>query len=348
MHFRPEMLTLARESRGYTRTELARRAGYSHTTVSRIENGLVPLTENHVRALAVALDYPETFFSQRDTIWGLGSSFLFHRMRQSMGVNALRRIEAEVNIARIRIERLLRGLDYEYPNELVTYEVRTDGTPEQIARMVRAGWRLPAGPLANLTGAIEAAGGIVLRYPFGEHKVDGLSLWVTPTPPLFFLNDRAPGDRTRWTLAHELGHMVMHRNVYPEIEDEADRFASELLMPAAEIRGELRALTLAKAAALKVRWRVSIQALVRRAKDLGTITPGKYKSLCVQISRAGMRTNEPNPIEPEHPQNLAAILEVHRLEHEYDFDEISQLALASPEEFNRLMSPDRPTLRIVR
>jgi Zn-dependent peptidase ImmA (M78 family) len=258
----------------------------------------------------------------------------------------LRQIEAEVNIARIRVERLLRGLDYEHPNEFATYEVGPDGTPEQIARMVRAGWRLPAGPLRNLTQTIESAGGIVLLYPFSEKRVDGLSFWVTPTPPLFFLNDRATGDRGRWTLAHELGHIVMHRHVHPHIEDEADRFASELLMPGADIRSELHALTLAKAAALKMTWHVSIQALVRRARDLGVIPVQKYKSLCVQISRAGMRTNEPNPIEPEQPKNLASILKVHRVYHGYDLNDISRLALSTPDEFKRFFSPSRPKLRI--
>lgn len=346
MHFNPEMLSLARESRGYTQTELARRSAYTQPTVSRFESGSLPLSDENVRVFARVLAYPERFFSQPDTIYGLGSSFLFHRKRQTMEVNALRRIQAEVNIARMRVERLLRGLDYEHPNEFVMYEVGQDGTPEQIAGMVRAVWRLPAGPLRNLTQVVESAGGIVLLYPFSVRKVDGLSLWVTPTPPLFFLNDRAPGDRNRWTLAHELGHMVMHRHVHQEIESEADCFASELLMPAADIRRELHGLTLAKAAALKMTWRVSIQALVRRARNLETIPPGRYKSLCVQISRAGMRTNEPNAIEPEQPQNLASILDVHRLEHGYDLDEISRLALASSAEFERLLSPARKKLRI--
>jgi Zn-dependent peptidase ImmA (M78 family) len=300
-----------------------------------------------VSDLARALRYPERFFEQTDPRFGLGNSFLFHRKRQAMPVAEVRRLEAEINIFRMRINRLMRGLDFEHDNEFVTYEVDEDGTPEEIAQMVRAGWKLPAGPVRNLTAAIESAGGIVVLTRF-HPKVDGISAWVTPTPPLFFLNDRAPADRTRWTLAHEAGHVIMHRQARPDIEPEADRFASELLMPAADIRDDLSNLTLPKAAALKLEWRVSIQALVRRARDVGAIPSEKYKSLCVQISKAGIRRNEPNPIAPEAPQNLRAILGTHRIEHGYGNSELSEIALAFPDEFDELFACAQPGLRIAK
>lgn len=344
--FNPEMLILARESRGYTQTDLARATGYAQSHVSRYENGTLPLKTECVAKFACELDYPDAFFLQGDTVCGLGTSFLFHRKRQSLPATRLRKLEAEINIARMRIERLLRGLQDEHAYEFVTYEVEEDGTPEEIAQMVRCTWQMPDGPVRNLTRAVESAGAIVLLYPFDNKKIDGLSLWVTPTPPLFFLNDRAPGDRNRWTLAHEIGHAVMHRHARPEIEDEADRFASEFLMPEADVRSSLEQLTIAKAASLKLTWRVSMQALVRRAKDLGVITHGRYKSLCVQIGAAGMRTNEPNEIEPEEPSSLQAILAVHQSEHGYGLKEISHLALAEPDDFVRLMSPTPSSLRI--
>lgn len=264
-----------------------------------------------------------------------------------MPVSEVRRLQAAINVFRMRIDRLLRGLELEHDNEFVTYEVYEDGTPEEIAQMIRAAWKLPLGPLRDLTAAIESAGGIVVPCPLHK-KVDGLSLWVTPTPPLFFLNDQAPADRTRWTLAHEVGHVVMHRHARPDIEEEADRFASELLMPADDIIDDLRNLTLPKAAALKLEWRVSIQSLVRRARDVGTISPDKYKSLCVQISRAGLRKTEPNPIPHETPRNLEAILSAHRNENGYGIVELSEIAIATPDEFNELFSCSLPGLRIAR
>lgn len=344
--FNPEMLILARESRSFTQTDLARETGYAQSHVSRYENGTLLLTPECVAKFASALGYPEAFFAQRDTIYGLGSSFLLHRKRQTVPATRLRKLQAEINIARMRIERLLRGLQYQHDYDFVTYEPDEDGTPEEIAQMVRFAWQMPDGPVRNLTRTVESTGAIVVLYPFGNKKIDGVSLWVTPTPPLFFLNDRAPADRSRWTLAHEIGHAVMHRHARPEIEDEADRFASEFLMPAADVRSDLVNLTIAKAASLKMTWRVSIQALVRRAKDLSVISPGTYKRLCVQIGARGMRTNEPNAIEGEPPSNLNAILEVHQTEHGYGLNELSGLALAEPNDFALLVSPPQGALRI--
>lgn len=344
--FNPEMLTLARESRGLTQTDLARECGVAQSHISRYENGNLLLTQESIQRFARTLGYPEKFFEQSDQVFGLGTSFLFHRKRQTLGAGDMRRLEAEINVARMRIGRLLRGLEHEHVNDFATYTPHEDGTPEDIGQMMRAAWKLPSGPIRNLTHAVESAGGIVVYYPFASKKVDGVSLWVPPTPPLFFLNDTFPTDRTRWTLAHEIGHVVMHRHVSVEIEQEADQFASEFLMPGDAIRDELHNLTLAKAASLKLNWRVSIQALVRRARDLGVIAQARYKSLCVQISRAGMRTREPNPIEPEQPQNLNSILRVHTDEHGYTLEEISALALADPDEFGRLLSPKRPQLKL--
>lgn len=338
-HFNPEMLRLARESRGYTQTELARRSRYAQSVISRFENGSLPLSRENVRAFARVLNYPLEFFEQTDTRYGLGCSFLFHRKRQNMPQHELRQIEAEVNVVRMQIDRLLRAVDMEHENEFVAFDVDMHGGPEQIAQLVRAGWRLPAGPIQNLTRAIESAGGIVIRLPLPSRKLDGLSAWVTGLPALFFLNNKAPGDRARWTLAHELGHVVMHRHPTPDIEGEANRFATELLMPAHEIKVDLCNMTLAKAAGLKLTWRVSMQALIRRAKTLGTIAPGRYKSLFVQLSRAGYRLHEPNELEPETGSNLEGILKFHQEEYGYSLDDIARLANALPDDFQRRMIP---------
>jgi Zn-dependent peptidase ImmA (M78 family) len=205
----------------------------------------------------------------------------------------------------------------EHENVFTPMEAGLEGTPEQIAQLVRASWQLPSGPINNLSAAIEGAGGIIVRYPFSNRKVDGISMWVTGMPPLFFLNENCPGDRDRWTLAHELGHVVMHRVPTPSIEEEADRFASELLMPAKVIRPELQNMTLARAASLKLKWRVSIAAIIRRAKDLGVITPSQYRYLCMEISKAGWRTREPNELPPEKGVNLQALIDMHQSDHGY-------------------------------
>ena len=87
------------------------------------------------------------------------------------------------------------------------------------------------------------------------------------------MNRNQPADRQRFSLGHELGHIVMHRVPSPTMEDEANAFASALLMPTQEVRPYLSGrLTIQKLASLKPVWRVSMQALLYRARAIGTIT----------------------------------------------------------------------------
>ena len=112
----------------------------------------------------------------------------------------------------------------------------------------------------------------------------------------------------RLTLAHELGHLVMHEHPTEDMEREADRFAAEFLMPEQDVALELYPMSLERAAALKTRWRVSMAALIRRARDLGKLTTWQYKNLFVQLGRLGYRTNEPNPIAFEEPEFVNTII----------------------------------------
>src|SRR5205085_1412705 len=138
----------------------------------------------------------------------------------------------------------------------------------------------------------------------------GVSQWVEGTPPLFFLNARQPGDRLRWTLAHEVGHLVMHEVPSPSQESEADAFAAELLLPADEIESELEPVTLPHLAQLKIRWRVSIAALLRRAHDLGLNTKSQYHRLFTRYSMLGYRHGEPAPVPVEQPGLVRQVLRV--------------------------------------
>src|ERR1700730_1023199 len=106
-----------------------------------------------------------------------------------------------------------------------------NGDVSVIAGLLRRSWGIPNGPVENLTTAIEAAGGVVLRRSFGTSKIDAMSKWAPGEPPLFFINSEIPADRCRYTLAHEIGHIVMHQVPTPDMEGEADRFAEEFLMP---------------------------------------------------------------------------------------------------------------------
>ncbi len=312
IEFNHEMLTLARESRGLTQTDMARDLDISQGEISKIENGLrVPNMEQMGR-FSRYLRYEEEFFFLTERVRSFGTSCIYHRKRLSTPEHILRYLCAMVNVSRIQLGRLLLSVDLQVENKFRPMDIEDHDSPEEIAQTVRGMWKLPPGPIFNLVREVEDAGGIVIRCEFGTAKVDAVSQWVGTLPPLFFVNSRIPTDRLRFTLAHEIGHIIMHRLPSDNMEGEADRFASELLMPEREIRTQLSDLTLPRLATLKGHWRVSMSALLKRAGDLGTMTSDATRRLWVQIGKYGYRKREPILIPPEEPSILGEIISTHR------------------------------------
>jgi len=329
----PVMLILARESRGYTQGQLSKKIGIGQAALSKYENGILEIAPEYLQVIASALEYPQSLFIRSATTLGFGSTCMYHRKRQTLSVNELKRIQAKVNLTRMNIEILLRSAeleaDYPFPN----FDVAEYGDVEEIAYLTRRTWHVPLGPITNLVDTIERAGGIVIPMSFGNRKLDAISQWPPGMPPLFFINSDMPWERIRFSLAHELGHLIMHRIPSPEQEEEADTFASSFLMPESEIRPDLYSLNLMRAAQLKSYWRVSMQALIRRAYNIGQLTESQYRRLFTQVSKHGWRLSEPNPLSSENPSSFWALTNVHLEQHRYTIAALSELLTLSEQEF---------------
>jgi len=300
--FNREMLVLARELREMTQEDVADCAGCTQAFVSQVEASTREVTPEYAEKIAAALRLPTSFFFQDEHYTGFGISMVYYRKRSSALARHLRRLQAEVNIRRIHVKRLMREVSISTPHAFEFLDIdEQGGSPESVATRLRANWAIPLGPIRNLVSVIENAGGFIFKFPFGTNDIDAMSQWPDDAPPLFFLNSAAPADRIRFSLAHELGHVVMHQKASDDIENEADRFASQFLMPREEISAQLLDIDLAKAAALKPHWRVSMQSLIRRARDLRRITDDRYRDLFIRIGQLGYRKNEPYPIQPEEP-----------------------------------------------
>lgn len=332
----PQMLTLLRESRGLSGAQLAKLSGIPQPTLSKMENGLAVIDEGRLQKLADALEYPADAFRWTDPIYGFGSAAFYHRKQQALPQTTLRKIQAQVNLTRMRLNRLLSSIEIDTQYVVPSLDVEEYGTPAEVARAVRALWRVPMGPVRDMAATLELAGVIVVRSNLESPKIAAISLDNVGTyPALIIMNGGLPADRERFTLAHELGHLVMHSVLVTtdEAEREADEFAAEFLMPAAEIRADLRGITLARAAQLKVVWRVAISALVRRARDLGVIDDARYKSLMVSMSQKGWRKSEPVEVPHDHPTVMSSLIQVHLMDHGYSFDELAQVVALNEAEF---------------
>lgn len=332
----PQMLQLLRESRGTSSAQLAAKIGVSPATMSKIEHGLAPVDEDRVARIAQALEYPPQVFAWKDEVHGFGSAVFYHRKQQSLPQTTLRKIQAQVNLSRMRLARLSQSIEVDARYEVPVLDVTEMGGPAGAARAVRAFWSLPMGPIRNMAAALERAGIVVVPTDLESQKISAIS--VPPldgAPHMIFVNDKQSADRERFNLAHELGHFVLHGDVISpgDAEREADEFAAEFLMPAAEIRAQLKDITLQRAAHLKMVWRVSMATLIRRARDLEVIDEARYRSLNVQISQRGWRKVEPSTIERDKPTVMRGLVEVHLRDHEFSVPELADVVGLGVDEF---------------
>ena len=185
----PEMLVLARESRGLTQSEVARLLGVSQGYVSKTESGLLEPTDDALSKLAGLLDYPEPFFRLADPVYGPGVTEFWHRKRQAATAKQMWRVYAETAAAASSTSAagLWSRWSFRRPSSGSTSN-EFDG-PSDVAGAVRNAWNLLQGPVRDLTRAVEDSGGIVVRCDFGTRLVDAVSRWVPGMPPLFFLNE---------------------------------------------------------------------------------------------------------------------------------------------------------------
>ncbi|WBM40015.1 XRE family transcriptional regulator [Alcaligenes faecalis] len=336
------MITIARESREQTQAALSRALGVTQGTLSKIEAGVTPCPDGILHKLSSVLDYPESFFCYDRPIHGIGTGahHLLYRKR-ALPAKTLKRIEAQINLKRMHIEELLASTEMESSRTIPRLDPEDfERGVEQIAQAVRMYWNLPSGPIDNVTELLESAGAIIIEHDFGTDKVDATSLRIGDLPPLIFISPTLPGDRLRFTLAHELGHLIMHTIPHPSVEEEADRFAAEFLMPATDIGHHLVRLDLSKAARLKPYWKASLAAIIYRAHSLGRITDNQYRYLFYQLSASGMRKNEPEElaIAKERPTTHSALLDYFKFNLGYSVEDLMKLFRLNARDFSNSYS----------
>ena len=318
-----QMVTLAREFRELTQQALAAQVGVGQSTIAKIEAGLKSdLDEVVVDRICNALKFPAEFFQQNEDLLSFGSSAYFYRKRASLTAADRKRIHSIVNLLRIALKQMLRHIDVQPRRSLPQFDLEEyGGDPARVAQALRAFWAMPDGPVRDLTELVEGAGVIVFRCDFNSRKFDGTSLRLADMPPMIFLNSALPGDRWRFTLAHEVAHLCMHTVPYEAMEDEADAFAAEFLTPAHVIEPQLaqvRAWRARDIVQLKLYWRVSLHMLVRRASDLGVIS--KETAQGAYIALAPVRQLEPVPIDQESTRSLQKIVKAITDELDFQLD----------------------------
>lgn len=305
----PGRLAEARIASGLNQTELAANIHVSRQAISAYEQGDKAPEPSTMRAIADVLGQPISYFTgESPPSFGPFSTNFFRKT----GADTKKRNAACAVHARWFAQTAFAFDDLaNFPAvDLPAFEPEDESTSryeeehiERIAEEVREHFGLGLGPISNIVRLLETKGVIVCRLEMVGERVEAFSFWSGLRPFVFLASDKSSGARARFDAAHELGHLVLHRWIgseeiedkdrLKEIEGEADRFASAFLLPRKSFPNEVYSPRLMAFVDLKRRWKVSIQAMIYRCKDLGIFDDQQMTNLYKQISYKKWRTVEP-------------------------------------------------------
>ena len=323
----PSRLRDARLAQRLNQSELAAAINVSRQAISAFEQGEKSPEAETLARIANVLNQPLAFFGTEDPPVFGDSSTRFYRafgpdtkrrnlMCEVLGkwfVHTTKYFDGLVNLPNVDVPS---GMPFSVNGRYSDEEI------EFAAEECRRQWGLGLGPISNVVGLLENKGVSVCRYEVSEERIEAFSFWNGSRPFLFLASDKDSAARARFDAAHELGHFVLHRWIGPEeledpkvlkqIEREANRFAGAFLLPQKSFTNEVYTTRLDAFIELKRRWKVAIQAMVYRCKDLEIFDEYQITNLYIQISRRKWKTKEPldDVLPLEHPRLLKRAAEL--------------------------------------
>ncbi|MCL8352125.1 XRE family transcriptional regulator, partial [Acinetobacter baumannii] len=350
---------LARQRRGLTKRDLAHRLDVTDRTVSNWYNNQ-EIDERILEKAAEILDFPLSFFYGSDVEKIHAESVSFRALTKMTAKKRDMAISQTI-LAEMISDWIDQNFELPPPNVPDLHELRSDFSnaitnesideatdnevnyyleysyPEACADTVRKAWGLGEQPIPNLIALLESKGIRVFSLTDEAQDVDACCRW-TSGRPFIFLNTSRTAERCRFDLAHELGHLVMHKHGIIEgihIEQEANAFASAFLMPRRSLLADpLKIPSLRSILSKKEIWQVSAAALTYRYNKLGIITDWNATSIYKQLAQRG-RNNEPNPIAHESSLLLDKVFKVLAQEN-FDLSKLTNDVCLTLEEISNL------------
>lgn len=338
--FQSERLRLARHFWGLSQADLGERVGVSRQFIHQLETGKPP-SNDMLLALADALDvYPGFFFESTEEVAPEHCHFRkLHKTPMAVAQQAIAHGSLFSGLVSY-IEHWLSLPEVDFPQ----VEVSEAEDIEVAAEGCRQHWGLTIDqPIKNITRVVERAGAITLGFNGISTDLDALS--IDHHRPLIVRSSiKESPTRYRFDIAHECGHLVMHRGIHTgdkSTEAQADRFASAFLLPRRAFVNDYRCSTRLDwkhLFAMKVRWNVSVQAIIRRAFDLGLMDAALYRRANIYVRKNGWKKSEPHePSSTELPELISIALNSLRDQYGKTLQEISAHLRLKPNFFGRLI-----------
>lgn len=304
IEFNGERLKKARTYRGMTVAELSEKINCQRQTVSMYENNKSkPMDQTVIKRISNALNFPVKFFMEENSNISTGSTY-FRALLTTNKKYRAEQIEKMELVAEI-YSFLREYIDF-LPLELPDF---SGCKPEEAAMLLRHKWDLGVRPIENMIHVVEQHGILVTSFSTSTNDIDAFSQMVDINRETVYLigysNNKTSASRIHFDIAHELGHICLHewsqdiealeRAEFKEREAEANQFASAFLMPEESFKADImgKQLSIPYYTELKRKWKVSIQAMNRRAFNLGIIEMEEYQLMIRTLQRRGLRKEEP-------------------------------------------------------
>lgn len=299
------MVTYARELKGVTKKELAESLRKTPATISRIESGdLRPDIETFF-SLSRVLNVEPQFLSrdENDFLAFDISRIHFRGQRKASATQKKMLIRQGEAVSDVFNFFKKRGISFPSDNisDLST-PAQTQYDIEELSIELRKRLNLGFGPISNLTNSLECNGYTIIKLENGHgFSIDAFSSMSGKTPTIV-LCPHESSSRALFSIAHEIGHLLLHEYTDGSMqqEKEANYFASSFLMPWKSFKDECpKRWNYTAFSELKKRWKLSIGAMLYRAKQLNIFSDSTYIRAIKQMKYSGTSIHEPNEPDTE-------------------------------------------------
>lgn len=316
-----DKLIEARQARGLTQIGLADLIGVTNSQVSKYEKEDQSPSPETFEKIYTVLNIPSGYFlKERKREIDKTSAFFYRSMQSKTRTQRLRAQSKFIWLQDIYAfswryvnfpEANIPKIDVPSNIDKISFDLI-----EEVAEYVRNYWSLSDSPISNISRVIENNGIILGSYNLDCDEIEAFSQMSFDKPHIIFGKGRRSSVGTRFSIAHELGHLILHKSipndylenkiVFKKIENQAHHFARAFLFPRASFRKEVARADIDIFRILKSRWKMAISAMIYRALDLGLMDEDDAKKMRVSISRRGWRTNE--PLDDAIPYELPELL----------------------------------------
>ncbi|MBR4049259.1 MAG: helix-turn-helix domain-containing protein [Clostridia bacterium] len=306
----PSRITEAREARAMSMEDLAENIGVTRQAISKYERGITSPSPEMLQAISYSLSFPLDFFYKTEKKINAGSSSLFFRSNSNIPKKIKNACKYQIkwtDEVKKQLEEYVDFIERDVPTIDIEYNDLTFDDIEEMALSIRREWGLGDEPIGDLIGVLENRGIIITQFAtnkFCEFKgIDAFSCWKDGTPYIIYHSITKSAVRTRFSILHELGHLIMHNSISEsdslkkDIVDfadmQADRFAAAFLLPATSFPNDIRSTSLVSLEAVKRKWGAAMSTIIRRCETLELLTDNQVNYLKRQMTTQKYWHKEP-------------------------------------------------------